>query len=129
MQRLFGGLVCAPANDAQILAVATGNWTDGYGRPIRSAAQLIYDPHLGVVAPGALNLMIQDLSNGYPLINAALGHATVVTAITFLNTMTGPMVQSVVVRDPWPYNPNKRNLTAQELFGAAFVMRVAVEPA
>jgi hypothetical protein len=34
------------------------------------------------------------------------GHAVVITACTYVQTYYGPVIQSIVVRDPWPNEDN-----------------------
>lgn len=126
VERLFGRLVCAPATSAQMYAAANTQWTDMKGRAFRSTAEVIWDPSVGVRRQDVAAIIVNDLANGFPLLNGAVGHATVVTAARFTGPNYNPVIESVTVRDPWPSNPNKRVLTSQEMMGTRFVARVRV---
>lgn len=58
--------------------------------------------------------LVQELSAGRPVLigyrsGANSGHAVVITAVSYYNTVYGPQIQSIVVRDPWPSPQNIRN--------------------
>jgi len=75
----------------------------------------------------AAPIVATELANGYPLINGALGHATVLTEMTYLRDRFGRgMPVEFTVRDPWPENPNRRSLNAQEVAGTNFLALVRV---
>lgn len=126
VQKLFNGLVCAPATNPQMFAAINGPWVDDSGQPFTAQTDVLYDPIFGIARPDALNMMINDLKNGNPLINGALGHATIITAIRYRTIGPGPSVIWAVVRDPWPLNPNKRYLAPSEMMGTTFIARVIV---
>lgn len=68
----------------------------------------------------------QDLSNDNPLIIGTLGHAMVLTAVTYERDRYGNgNVTSAIVRDPWP-GRSKRTLTAQEWYNTSFLARIRV---
>lgn len=126
VQKLFGGLVCAPATNVQMFAAINGQWIDSNGQHFFAQTDVLYDPQFGISRPNTLSIMINELRAGNPMINGAVGHATVLTAIRYANTPMGPKVISATVRDPWPLNPNKRLLTPHEMMGASFIARVVV---
>jgi hypothetical protein len=84
------------------------NWSiDNRGRPYTVMASLNW----GAPAPA---ILLQELSQGRPVIvgyrsGPNSGHAVVITAASFIQSRMGPIVQSVVVRDPWPSQQNIRN--------------------
>lgn len=56
-------------------------------------------------------LLLTELNNQRPVILAYMngpgsGHAVVSTAASFIPWGTGPIVQSIIVRDPWPTQTN-----------------------
>jgi hypothetical protein len=74
--------------------------------------------------------IIAELNQGNPLIVGALGHATVLTAIKYERFMGYPLwLTEITVRDPWPDNPNRRLLTADEFADSFFVAKVVVQAA
>jgi len=78
-----------------------------------------------------LNTAIKDLQDGHPLIIGALGHATVLTAMTAaVDTVTTQyVIQQVIVRDPWPGDGGKRQLTPMEWASINFAARIRLEDA
>lgn len=126
VQKLFGGLICAPANNPQMFAAINGQWIDSNGQQFHAQADVLYDPLFHIVRHDALPIMINELRYGRPLINGAVGHATVLTAIRYRNTPAGPQVISATIRDPWPLNPNRRLLMPHEMMGTTFIARVMV---
>ena len=99
------------------------NWSiDNYGQQYAVGADLNW----GAPPPAVL---IEELQNGRPMIigyrsGPASGHAVVLTAATFSLTAYGPVIHSVVVRDPWPSPANVVNRGRVEYDGrslAAFI--------
>jgi hypothetical protein len=84
--------------------------------------------------------IVNSLSADKPMIvgsfreSTALGHATVLTGVAYEVTTTmynglphdSISIKKIVVRDPWPDNQNRRELDAEELGGAVFVLGVTV---
>jgi hypothetical protein len=70
---------------------------------------------------------IDDLTDNHPLLIGALGHAVVLTAVTFYPTMQGPQIVDAIVRDPWPTAPPRRSLTPQEWYNISFGARIRVQ--
>ena len=81
------------------------NWSiDNYGQQYAVAATLNW----GAPPP---NVLINELWNRRPMIigyrsGPNSGHAVVVTAATYSNTVYGTVIHSIVVRDPWPSAAN-----------------------
>ncbi len=128
VQHLFGSLDCRPATNAEIwAAVRSAPFRDqGSGRYFTADAIVLFDRFLNFMVPNALSIMINDLMQGNPLISGAVGHATAITAIGFLPTPNGPVMQYVIVRDPWPFNQNRRLLRMDEIIGTNFISRIAI---
>lgn len=126
VERLYGSsFVCAPAAGPGIAAAINQNWVDDRGRRFRGQVQVINDVQFGVQNPYALQIAADYLRRGVPLINGALGHATLMTAITWLEDSYGNLaLQEIILRDPWPGRQNRRRMTPQEFYGATFLAAV-----
>ena len=81
-------------------------------------------------SPAHWREMIRDPSFGNPLIAGLTNdddslHAVVVTAITYRRGWDGaPAYESVVIRDPWPFNTSFQELAWEEFVGrATFLIR------
>jgi hypothetical protein len=108
---------------------AARDWMDRYAssRPGRSQD---WKAKAGASSPAHWHEMIRDLSFGNPLIAGLKNdddslHAVVVTAITYRRRWDGaPAYESVVIRDPWPYNTSFQELAWREFVGrATFLIR------
>lgn len=103
VQRIYGGDIDQGGTPQQILVALTG-WA-----PTISGTRALLNP-LSLTNDAD---MIDDLSLGWPLIVGlrnpdGSGHAEVITAITYSSQPNGtPVFQSVVLRDPWPYNQSR----------------------
>lgn len=128
VDRLFGSPVCNTATGPQIVGTINGQWRTVEGDYFYAQAAPLLDLSFGVNNPQAAAQAMHELEAGNPLINGALGHATVLTAMTFLRDVYGQgQPLELVVRDPWPYRPNRRVLTAQEAAGTFFIAKVTVD--
>ena len=126
--KVFGSEICQGGRLGDIIAAIDGEWIDAYGRSFRAQAkdmpgigsQLLNPDGSGVKA------LIQELADGHPLINGAVGHATVLTEVTYAQEKYfNPVIEKVVVRDPWYDGPDYRVLRIEEIVGY-FVVRVTV---
>lgn len=118
---LWGGLPDWPGSFEAITA-NLNNWSiDNYGQQYAVAAILNW----GAPTPAVL---IRELQNKRPVIigyrEANSGHAVVVTAVTFSKTLYGPVIGSIVVRDPWPSQKNVRNSGRTEHDAAWLAQRI-----
>lgn len=111
----FGGIVNMPGQPAQIIAALNRSYVDAYGRQFLAQ---------GDVFSVDLQTAISDLEQRQPLIVGALGHATVLTALTWITNGYSLQIQEATVRDPWPGRPSKRALSAQEWFNVIFAARI-----
>lgn len=128
---LFGrGDICASASGAQIVGTIARDWQADDGRWFRAAALPLMDLSLNLWRPDVAQIVSNDLAAGYPLINGAVGHATVMTEMTYLRDHRGNgMVESITVLDPWvPLGQPalRRLLTPAERQGTFFVAQVRV---
>lgn len=150
VEKIFGSSKCRTDGDGatpeQIIQAINGEWIDQYGFKFRAGAQALPDAALIVSTsvPGqggslATNMatqlffndgarqLVSELDRGNPLIIGAVGHATVLTAASYVKDRTGNIrLTELIVRDPWADNQNRRKLTAAEVRGAFFVCRVWV---
>ncbi len=119
VQETWGGIVNVPAQPAQILASLNRPWIDNSGRRFGvSGDSFTANPMTAA----------QDLAQDMPLIIGTLGHAMVLTSLTYIRDQFGNGdVRAAVVRDPWP-GRGRRVLSAQEWYGASFLARIRVFP-
>lgn len=141
VDKLFGTRVCKPATGPEIIKVINGEWIDQYGLRFRARAGMLGEAALlsttsntatdistGLFFNNGAKQVVAELDRGNPLIVGAVGHATVLTAASYVKYSNGVIwLNRVVVRDPWPDNPNRRELSASEVKGAFFFARVWVE--
>lgn len=127
VQKLFGSTACATATGPQIVDTITGDWETDDGQDFSAQAAPLLDLQFGVVNSAASAQVAQELAAGRPVINGALGHATVLTAMTYLvDIYSRGQPLEIIVRDPWPGNSNRRVLTAAEAAGTFFIAKVEV---
>ena len=99
------------------------NWgVDNSGQGYRVSASI------GMGAPTP-SLLISELSMGRPVIigyrtGGNSGHAVVVTAVSYVNGYNGPVIMSIVVRDPWPSQSNINNRGKIEYPGAVLANNI-----
>lgn len=126
VERLYPDVRCSPANGPQIIAtVNSGPWQDMTGRIFNPNAYTLADFDFGYQNANAALQAAQHLAAGIPLITGALGHATVMTAMSYYRDATGnAQVESITVRDPWPGNPPRRVLTAAEVQGTRLLIAI-----
>jgi len=106
VRKAFGAIVNRPAG-CQVMTSAADNWNYG-GVVIKAWHQTDTDQFE----------LIDDLANKYPVIiglnmpNQNIGHAYVLTAIYFqYNDSKKKIPYKVALRDPWPDNPSRTELT------------------
>lgn len=91
----------------QNITANLNNWNvDNYGRHYSVMASL----YSGAPTP---TILLEELSHGRPVIigyksGPNSGHAVVITAASYISTPNGPIIQSLIVRDPWPSPENIR---------------------
>ena len=105
------------AGSFEAITANLNNWSiDNYGQHYAVAATMYW----GAPAP---DVLIDELWNRRPVIigyrsGPSSGHAVVVTAATYSQTMLGTTIHSIVVRDPWPSAANVYNRGRTEYDGA-----------
>jgi hypothetical protein len=120
VQQTWGGIVNMPANPTQILNALNRIYVDRSGRRFRAS---------GDAFTVNISTAINDLSNRSPLIVGALGHATVLTALSYTHSNKGEFqITNATVRDPWPQSPSRRTLSPQEWFNINFAARIRCYP-
>jgi hypothetical protein len=120
VERVFGGLVCEPAETGLTMAyMLSDKWTDVLGLPFQSRVVAAYDQHAGVNKI-TNSFIIDELRNNRALLYANRDHAMVVTAVEYTETTKGPSVYRVGVLDPYPTNLPFRSLTPLEMVPAYF---------
>ena len=126
--KIFGSRKpCRPSVGPGIARAINGSWNDKKGKKFRAQARVHLDLQFGVSDPFALGNASRYLATNVPVIVGALGHATLMTGMAWLEDNYGrQQLESIVVRDPWPGNKNRRVLTPQELYGTMFMAAVLV---
>ena len=117
VQETFGAIVDMPANPLQILTAVNRDWVDEHGKPFRGYGEaLTIDPVLSA----------RYLREERPLIIGSLGHATVLTALSWAqDTMGRQELAGMVVRDP-AMGGQRRAFSGQEVWSTMFLAHVAV---
>jgi len=119
VKETWGTVADMPGMPRDIFSDLNKRWTDDAGKAFQCQ---------GDVYSANVNTAIQDLIDDHPLIIGALGHATVLTAITSeVDTATSQYeIQEVIVRDPWPGRGGRRPLTPMEWASINFAARIRV---
>lgn len=114
----YGDIVNMPGSPSQILQALNRTWTDEDADDFTARGTIV-----GVNPITAA----QDLAADRPLIIGTLGHAMVLTALTYVRNAYGAgQVLAAEVRDPWPYNPRHRVLSPPEWYSISFAARIRV---
>lgn len=113
----MGGIVNLPADPWTYVAALNRSYVDDNGVPFRISGD-VYTANPVTAA--------QDLAAGLPLIIGTMGHAMVLTAVSYTRDMYGNgQIRQAMVRDPWPER-GRRVLSAQEWFSTSFLARIRV---
>ena len=117
VRQTWGEIVNLPGHPSQILANLNRPWIDASGRRFGVS---------GNVSTANPITAAQDLAQDMPLIIGTMGHAMVLTSLTYVRDPVGNgNVISAVVRDPWP-GRGRRVLSAQEWHSTSFLARIRV---
>lgn len=129
VEKLYGSqFICRPAIGPGIASAVQGYWVDDRGDEFYADVHVLADLQFGIVDPFALQDASRYLANNIPLINGAVGHATLMTAMSWIEDNFGQyQLQEIIVRDPWPGNQNRRQLTYREFSGTNFLAAVIVD--
>jgi hypothetical protein len=120
VEEVFGGRVHRPGSPEEILEALNRTWTDENDND--------YDVEGDVysVSPATA---AQDLAADFPLIIGSLGHAMVLSAVSYYRDLYGNgQIVNALVRDPWP-GRGRRQITAVEWAYMSFAARIRVSPA
>ena len=113
----WGGIVNLPGQPQQILQNLNRPWIDSSGRRFHVSGD-VFSANVVTAA--------QDLSAGLPLIIGTMGHAMVLTAVSYWRNQFGAGdVTGAIVRDPWP-GRGRRMLSPQEWYSTSFLARIRV---
>jgi hypothetical protein len=127
VEKIFGDENDHPAAGPQIIEAINGSWETYDGEDFDAEGEVLWDTQFFFGRPDAIPQAAQELIDGNPLIIGTQGHATVLTAMTYLrNVYTQGQILSLTVRDPWPLNPNLRNLRGDEALATQFLCTVHV---
>lgn len=117
----YGALINLPASPQQLFANLNRVWRTSNGEFEVRSDFFSCTPDLAA----------HDLNAEFPLILGTMGHATVLTAMTYLrNPFNGSgQPQQLTVRDPWPASPGRRILSGYEMAGInnGLALRVRVD--
>jgi hypothetical protein len=127
VEKVFGMDVDRAAAGPQIVTAVDGQWIDDNNRSFEADATVLWDSQYSFGRPDAVLQAARELEKGRPLIVGALGHATLLTAMSYAGDGFNVVrLEQLVVRDPWPGNPNRRVLSLQEALGTQFLTQVNV---
>lgn len=119
VQETWGRIVNLPAQPGQIMMNLNRPWIDGTGRRFGASGDAFTANPITAA---------QDLAQDMPLIIGTMGHAMVLTSLTYMRDQFGNgTVRAAVVRDPWP-GRGRRVLSPQEWYGTNFLARIRVFP-
>ncbi len=125
--RVYGQAICTTADAWSVMNAIQGEWIDSRGRRFQAYGEALPDLTTRLYNGGDARDILNELYANNPLINGAVGHATVLTAATYAEDRWGrQQLVELVVRDPWPTSPNRRALQMQELYGSSFLAKVVV---
>ncbi len=109
--------------NSQTITANLNNWNiSNNGIPYRVSATM------GIGAPTPA-ILLNEMQNGAPVLLGYMsspnsGHAVVATAVSYSNSYFGPIIQSIIVRDPWPSPQNIMNLGKMEYSGNILASKI-----
>jgi papain like cysteine protease AvrRpt2 len=113
----YGVVANVPGTEQAMRGALNRTWTDDSGVQFTVHSDDVYPAQAA-----------QELSLRHPLIVTTLGHAMVLTALSYERAPKGSgNVTAAIVRDPWPYNPNRRTLSPQEWYSITNLFRIAIQ--
>lgn len=124
VERIYGTLVDRPAQPSEILQALSG-----WAPDVRGRFSAIYATNY--IFHGSQ--IVEDLAFKWPIIvglrGNPIGHAYVLTGVYYsVNMYTNePIFSRVILRDPWPANPSRQEMSWAEFRGRLmFAARVRV---
>lgn len=130
VKKLYGSAaICRASAGPGIAYAINGKWKDKKGKKFTARATVHLDQQFGIYDSQALINASRYLAKNVPVIIGALGHATLMTSISWSESgYTGyQQLKEIIVRDPWPSNPNRRVLRAEEFYGTTYMAAVSVK--
>jgi hypothetical protein len=132
VEEVYGSRVNLPAMSWTIVQHLSRTWEAEDGQSFDCQCDVLWDASTGVARPAPDQIASQYLNLEMPLIIGTLGHAMVLTALSYTKhaiwTNHG-WVMSAVVRDPYPGRGGRRVLTPREWFATQFLVAPLVEAA
>jgi hypothetical protein len=129
VSKVFGSAINSTADGPHIIAGINGDWTDNNGREFTAQGVVLLDSSFGFQDPSASPIAAQELASGRPLIIGAMGHAMILSGMTYaVDVYSRGQPLSLVVRDPWPRPgfPPRRQLSGQEVFNTSFLAGIII---
>jgi hypothetical protein len=126
VEKVFNSGICRAAIGPQIVEAIDGTWTDDRDNDFDAECEVLWDAQFQFGRPDAVVQAARELEAGNPLILGAMGHATLLTAMTYSGNGILVQLNELIVRDPWPGNPNRRALTLVEAMNTQFLAKVAI---
>jgi hypothetical protein len=127
VEKVFQSDVCHPAIGPQIVEAIDGSWIDDRGNKFEANCEVLWDTQFQFGRADAVVQAARELEAGRPLILGAMGHATLLTAMTYSGNGILVQLNELIIRDPWPGNPNRRALTPMEAMNTNFLATVAID--
>lgn len=122
----YGRVVNLPAHGRAIARATNRTWRADDGRTFTSRCEVLWDTGAFVARPDAAGVAAQELASDFPLIIGAIGHAMVLTAMSYIRDAQGRgQPTAAIVRDPWP-GRGRRPLAEAEWLQTRFLARMRV---
>lgn len=110
VERIFGNQINRPADPATIMYALSGWGIDVYGNPVT-----IHASPYNLTGPNVVTYLAYKWPLIVGLAGDEIGHAYVLTAVYYsVDQYNYPYFHSVVLRDPWPENPSRIELSWDE---------------
>lgn len=130
VEKIFGNLHDQSATAQEILSAIDGAWEGQNGKSFDAKGFVLWDRVAKFERPDAIAEAAKELENGNPLIFANDIHTMVLTAMTYSEDPDGRIfVESLTVRDPWPYIANRHSLPVDEIAKSGLLCGVHVDAA
>ena len=115
VQQAKGGLVDQGGSDEDISRSLNG-WVPGIN------GQTLVVSSIAAAGPPPPTVLIDQLSHGHPMLltfatGPSSGHAVVITAASYTPSAYGPLIRTLIIRDPWPSPQNIQTSGKVELAG------------
>jgi len=124
--KVFNIDICRAAIGPQIVYAINGEWIDDENDNFYANCEVLWDTQFQFGRQDAVLQAARELEAGNPLILGAMGHATLLTAMTYSGNGFSFQLDELIIRDPWPGNPNRRALTLAEAMSTQFLAKVTV---